>query len=66
MSRKGIAKEDGQEDNGEMDHVHRAVIDGLHHNVQSRVRLAKPWLNKKTSRSEIGIPNLDVLVPPLG
>mmetsp|Transcript_35292 Transcript_35292/g.76279 ORF Transcript_35292/g.76279 Transcript_35292/m.76279 type:complete len:367 (+) Transcript_35292:1341-2441(+) len=39
MSRKGIAKEDGQEDNGEMDHVHRAVIDGLHHNVQSRVRL---------------------------
>lgn len=54
MPRKGIAKEDGQEDNGEMDHVHRAVIDGLHHNVQSRVRLAA------------GRPNVDVLVPPLG
>jgi len=52
MPRKGIAKEDGQEDNGEMDHVHRAVIDGLHHNVQSRVRLEKPNLNKKTSRGD--------------
>jgi hypothetical protein len=35
-----------------MDHVHRAVIDGLHHNVQSRVRLEKPNLNKKTSRGD--------------
>ena len=39
MARKAVAKEDGEEDDGEVRHVHGAVVDRLHHDVQPGVRL---------------------------